>query len=244
MTDLKTRFKLPLRALGLLLVPPRCLSCELYQNEALNLGLCSPCFGLLSPNDGHRCATCDLPIPESSSPRCRGCSLTPPSFTNLRAPYHYGGPLAEVIKAVKFNQRVDLIPSLARLLTEDPEASALVNTPNALLVPIPTSRPRLIRRGHNQAALLARALARRWKLPIRYLLKQVRAPAPQSTLSKFERAQQLAGAFKATAIPQETVLVLIDDVVTTGATVRHAAEALYAQGATEVRVLSVARTLA
>jgi len=243
MTALIEKINFPLRSLGLLLIPPRCLSCGLNQTVSLQLGLCSPCFELLAPNDGHRCSSCDLPIMELEQSRCSPCSHTPPPFTQVRAPYQYGGPLAEVIKAIKFKQRMDLLSPLAKLISLDPEVKPLLESPGTFLVPVPLGKARLRSRGHNQAALLARALGSQLKIPVEYYLRQTKATAPQSSLSKPERSRQLKESFSCLPLPKRPLAVLVDDVVTTGSTASACAQALLEGGAREVRVLSIARTL-
>jgi ComF family protein len=108
-------------------------------------------------------------------------------------------------------------------------------------VPVPLHRRRLAQRGYNQAGLLAREWGRRLGLPVRPgALRRTRATAAQAELPGRERRRNVAGAFRARGVTGRPV-VLVDDVVTSGATVEAAAEALLAAGATEVRVLAVAR---
>ena len=226
------------RSLGMLLIPPRCVCCGLIQNRPLNTGLCERCFELIVFNDS--CEKCDFPL-ASHRPR-GGCRERPGSVDAIRAPHLYGGPMAELIKAIKFDQRTDLAGPLARLLAEDPRAADLAAQSDCI-IPVPLGRKRLRQRGHNQAALLARGLAHTWDLPIIYTLQRRRETRSQSLLPKHERAHNLQDAFETRRPLVGRSVLLVDDVVTTGQTVAKAAEALRAGGAGSVHVVAAARTL-
>jgi ComF family protein len=255
-------------ALGFVL-PAGCLGCgaRLPDGPAAgraHLGLCLGCRGrLVRPPSG--CAVCGVPIPAavlavkeaaagprlgtSSAHRCGDCRRQPPPFAALRAAWSYQGPLAAVIRGLKFRRLDYLGVHLARDLRD------LVLEPGwSLVVPVPLHWRRRWLRGYNQAERIAHPLARLLGVPSAELLRRRRATRPQTDLAREERLTNPRGAFvlrsgrwsPEVALARRRLgggrVLLIDDVVTTGATLRAAAEALRQAGAGEVVALAAART--
>ncbi|MFA5591652.1 MAG: ComF family protein [Lysobacteraceae bacterium] len=229
----------PLRALhhrlSRWLLPPRCLLCG---EAADTLDLCRACIGALPKNDS-RCSRCALPLP-APAPDCGACLREPPPFSSAVAPWIYQDALAELVPRFKFHRDLACGRVLAELALQ-----ALRDWPGwhgvQQMVPMPLHRDRLARRGYNQALELARPLAHAHRLSLRPdLLQRCRATAAQTELDAAARRRNLRGAFDAAALDGATVL-LVDDVITTGATVREAAKTLLRAGAAEVRVLALAR---
>ncbi len=219
----------------LTLFPPRCVACATLSAVPFIYGLCAPCADGLVANRGARCARCDLP---SITDVCGDCVERPPSFARLRAPWIYQGGLRDLLVAAKFRGREDLAVAAGRLLAADAGVMALVRGARAL-VPVPLGRRRQRQRGYNQSAVLARALARAAEAPVAHALRRTRDTLRQSDLPLALRASNVAGAFAAR--PVEGRVVLVDDVVTSGETVRQAALALIAAGAREVDVVALSR---
>jgi len=171
---------------------------------------------------------------------CGACFADPPAFTRCTAGGLFGGPLADAIHALKYQDR----PALARPLGAWLAAQVQL-APAALLVPVPLARQRRLARGYDQAALLARAFARSaqraGELAPTALLR-VRNTPPQVGRTRAQRKANVAGAFRADArqVAGRDV-VLIDDVVSTGATASAAAAALERAGARSVAVVALAR---
>jgi ComF family protein len=232
-----------IESLAAALFPPRCGGCGTGSADALRFGLCPDCQALVLQNDGPRCQRCDVPCTEALCERChpRDPKAAPPAFDALRAPYRYGGPLAEMVLGAKFHGKEELGRALAELILSDPEANRLGHAARAI-VPVPLSRARAVRRGYNQAALIARALGRAWHKPVRYALCRTRNTLPQSDLAVDQRHGNVVNGFVATMALSGPVL-LVDDVVTSGETVAQAAHALSACGATPVYVVAAARTV-
>jgi ComF family protein len=185
------------------------------------------------------CETCGLPAAAESP--C-GCLAAPPAFDYARAAAVYGGGVREAIHGLKFGGRRSLARPLGDLVSEQCGA-ALTERPDAL-VPVPLARARERERGFNQAALLAERLAERLALRVRERwLVRLRATAPQSDLAAPERRANVAGAFAAAPAVAGLHVVIVDDVITTAATVGECASALRAAGARRVGVLAVARVL-
>lgn len=214
-----------------LLYPPLCAGCAEPSGGA---PFCETCAGALDPAPPG-CLRCGLPGPD---PTCGACFAHPPAFDAVRAGGLYGGPLADAVLALKYGGRAAAARPLGGWL-----ASRVALPPGALLVPVPLARARRIARGYDQAALLAGHLAaaagaRR----LRGALRRVRDTPPQVGRSRDARARNVAGAFRAEPAQIAGLdLVLVDDVVTTGATADAAARALRAAGARSVAVVALAR---
>jgi len=228
------------QSLRMVLVPPRCVSCDLLSSVPTLAGLCPICLPLCEPNTKRRCRSCDLPLPTVGPTACQRCLQSKPAFTQLRAPFLYGGPLAEALTHFKFRDRVDLGRGLAALMDQDDGVRTLLGNAT-MVIPIPLGSKRLRQRKHNQAAILARNLAR--NRPIRMVrgLKRVRETSPQTSLSLAGRQTNICEAFTATRGFKNESVVLIDDVVTTTQTVREAARILKVAGACQINVIAMAR---
>jgi ComF family protein len=170
--------------------------------------------------------------------QCGACDADPPAFDGVRAAGLFGGPLADAIHRLKYGNRPALARPLGAWL-----ARAIALPPNAAVVSVPLGRGRRIARGYDQAALVADRLARAAGRPrLRTVLARIRETPPQVGRTRAERAGNVAGAFRATgAAVRGRDLVLVDDVVTTGATADAAAEELRRAGARSVTVIALAR---
>jgi ComF family protein len=187
------------------------------------------------------CAACGEPLEHPTrGPVCRPCWLSiPPPAPGLHAAGEYAGALKAIIHAFKYDGRRSLARPLAALMRE---RGAHLLSAAAAVVPVPLHPSRRRERGFNQAEDLARHLG----LPMVCALRRVRRTSVQATLTAEERLTNVGGAFAATrhvrAIRGKAA-VLVDDVSTTGATLEVCAQVLRAEGVSEVRVLTAARTL-
>ena len=192
--------------------------------------------GLLFLLSDPACAACELPLGPQQTLFCEACGdlLEPfPQVAPQRLPsacYHYGGPLAEAIRRLKYGGRPDLARPLGQLAARTGAAFAgRVDQ----VVPIPLHGSRLRSRGYNQAALLAAPLARALGVPLRVgPLRRIRPTLPQAGLELSQRVDNVRGAFVARQLRGRVLLV--DDVKTSGATLAEAAAALGAAGATAI----------
>jgi ComF family protein len=159
----------------------------------------------------------------------------------LIAPFAYGGPVSSAIFRLKYNNRPELALALGRRLAPELLLAAVPN--DAAIVPVPATAERIVERGYNQAALLASALARAVGLAtIPTALRRSNCAQHQVGANKAQRAQQVAGAFVATRrIKQGSDIIVVDDVITTGATSAACAQAIEAAGANLVAIVAVAR---
>jgi ComF family protein len=227
-------------ALLTLLYPESCAACDASLEGAGERAppLCAPCALSLVPI-AHPCERCGLALPDERARLCLGCGVQPPSYAAARAPYEYGGALGRAIRRFKWSGLSALGRPLGGLF-----ACAATRDVDCI-VPVPLHPRRLRARGYNQAALLARALTRSGgaKL-ILDGLDRVRDTPSQATLGLAERRRNVRGAFVAVKrrVAGQHVLV-IDDVLTTGATAEACARALTEAGAASVRVLTLARAM-
>ena len=191
------------------------------------------------------CAGCGAPFEIDRGPdaRCGACLETPPRFAAARAALAYDGPAKTVLLGFKHGDRQHLAAVMAPQMVR---AGADWLSPDTVLVPVPLHRRRLWKRGFNQAALLARAIARRSGAAMA-VDALVRAKPTRSSQGMGRRARvaNVRGAFKV-ARPEAIAgreVVLVDDVLTTGATVEACTRILLRAGAKRVRVLTWARVV-
>jgi ComF family protein len=222
------------RLLGLLL-PARCLLCG--ARGAGGEDLCAGCLDDLAANQP-ACAACALPL-AAPAPACGGCLRRPPPFTAAWAAFRYQHPLDLLESRFKFHH--DL--AAGRVLATAMAARAREAAPAcpALLVPVPLHPRRLRERGYNQALELARPLAAALGIPLRHdVLARVRDTPAQTGLDATARRRNLRGAFVAIdALPDH--VALLDDVMTTGATLRECARVLRRAGVARVDAWALAR---
>lgn len=228
-----------------LVFPALCPVCDTTLGAGRRDPLCGGCWDAVRRLPPPVCSRCGRPGldagPDRAEP-CPACALDPPPFHWARAAAEYAGSVREALHALKFRGRVALARPLATLVLEQC-AAARPRSVDAV-VPVPLAPDRERERGFNQAALLAAPVARAWAAPLRpRWLARRRETAPQSDLGADERRANVRGAFGAAPAVAGRHVVVVDDVVTTGATVAECARALLAEGAASVGVLSVARVL-
>jgi ComF family protein len=233
------------RAVLDLVLPPLCLTCDRPVDAVGHF--CPECFRRTAFVTAPYCATCGKPFPAArrgaGEPVCAACRLHPPPWERARGALRYDAQSQRLVLALKNGDRPDLAAPLAALMAR---AGAALVEEAELIAPVPLHRRRLLARRYNQAALIAQALGRRYGVPVLPdLLARPRATRRLGHLGAAARAATLAGAItvrphRAARVAGRRVL-LIDDVMTSGATARACAEALLAAGAAAVDVLVAAR---
>lgn len=220
-------------------------SCVVCQRElpwrGRTASCCGDCWRLLPLIDGPKCDSCAQPFAvDVDGGRCLDCMRDPLPVGWTDAWGHYRGALERVLHAFKFQRHDWFSEPFADALRE--LVVAHDDGPFDAVVPVPMSRAKLRRRGYNQAELLARALARRLGLRCDVALLDKRSERrTQSTLAKAERAANVRGAFTASPRAASQSILLVDDVCTTGETLRACAAALRRAGAARVCAVVVAK---
>ena len=209
------------------LFPLRCIVCG--EPGSAGRDLCGPCHAAL-PWQGPACPRCALPTPAGET--CGGClPLASPPLEAVRAVFDYAFPLDRLLPRLKFHHDFAAGRVLVQCMVERLRA---VPPPDAI-IPIPLHHARLRRRGYDQALELARPLARALRLPLHAnLLRRCKATGAQSRLDAEARRRNLHGAFVVHGGTPPPHVVLVDDVMTTGATLEAAARALRRAGARRV----------
>ncbi len=226
-----------------LLLPSTCPLCSTRLGSGHHDTFCPDCLSGITPLPEARCPLCALPFitEQGSAHLCGECLRKRPPFSRVTAVGIYDGALRSAIHRFKYQGAIDLDQPLADLLRQSLEVAPDFNPPD-LIIPVPLHASRLRERTYNQSLLLARKLGRPWGVPVptRRLLR-IRPSETQQGLSASARHHNLKGAFALSDPLQGERVLLIDDVMTTGATVHECARALRAGGASEVSVAVLAR---
>ena len=226
------------------LAPCYCWLCGMRSNR--QICLCAACE-LEIPLNYPACSHCALPL-LAADLSCGACLQTPPPVSRALVPRFYAEPVSGLVQALKFSRDFSTVPILVELMLAEVEHRLLtIEAPDAL-VPMPMHWRRRLRRGFNQAELIASALCAHPRLRNRELAvnnklcRRQRATTPQLGLNAADRRRNLVGAFACSNAVTGMKLALVDDVLTTGASAHAAASALLQAGASEVELWCCART--
>lgn len=227
-----------------LLFPPRCVACG-HMVES-DFGLCSECWSQTAFIGGAVCDSCGRPVTAEASENrvvCDACLSDPPPWSRGRSAILYNGAGRSLILAFKHGDRTDIARPAAQWLYQ---ASRPVLADVDVIAPVPLHRLRFLKRRYNQAALLAKNLAALTSVPFcPDLLLRTKGLGGLEGLSAAERVEKLRGAIepnrRRTHLIAGAKVLLVDDVLTSGATLRAATQACLTANAKEVCVATLAR---
>ena len=228
-----------------LALPPLCLACG--TGVEAHGALCGTCWQAVEFIEAPFCPVSGLPFPYDPGEGIVSAAAlaSPPPYDAARAVMRYSDASGRLIHRFKYGDRMEAAPAFGRWMAR---AGAELLRDADLVTPVPLHRRRLFTRRFNQSAELARQVARLSGVPaVPDLLERVRATRPQVGLSGDARRRNVAGAFRLKAAHMERargrIVVIVDDVMTTGATAEACARALKKAGAREVRLLCLARVV-
>ncbi|HEU4995235.1 MAG TPA: double zinc ribbon domain-containing protein [Gemmatimonadaceae bacterium] len=225
------------------LLPATCAACERVMDQGEDGLVCGRCWARLAPLGAPQCERCGHP---RLRPSCAWCALLPPYVRAVRSVcWMHRGTGSSIVHALKYGGWHGVADGMARRLAR--LAWPLdVDEERTAVIPVPLARSRLRERGYNQSECLGAGLAPRWHVPLRCdVLERARATQTQTRLTPEERLANVSGAFRVGASARRAVrnahLILVDDVVTTAATLNACAAALIAGGARIVSYVTFGR---
>lgn len=233
------------------LLPTGCVVCRTWipARDAPPI-VCGPCRARLRSPTWPRCPRCHHPLGTGRvvARDCIECRAWPPELTAARYAYVLGAPADDLVHALKYEGWLELADLMGSAMAAALQGAPPIHLANArersVVVPVPTTPRRLKERGYNQAHLLAERVANLLGLPLRPILARATAPRSQTSLTPRQRRENVRGAFSpAGKGVRGAKILLVDDVLTTGATAAEAAVTLARAGAAEVTLVAFARAL-
>lgn len=232
----------PLESILDWILPARCLLCS-YPTQN-SYPLCPACRKDL-PILPHSCEQCAqfLRFISIDNKKCGNCLTHPPAFQRTYAMFPYQPPIKPWIRQLKFHQQLSYANALGRLMAERIQAQWYRQKPLPdLIIPVPLHDQRMRERGFNQALEIARPISRLLNIPLDYQsVMRKHATIPQTFLPARQRKQNLHQAFSSNKYYYGMHIALIDDVVTTGVTIRECAQLLKNQGSARIEIWCCAR---
>lgn len=212
----------------------QCLLC----GAASEGDFCAPCHDSLPHLASHHCVVCALPLATTSV--CGACLANPPAFDRSVAAVNYAFPIDALLQSLKYRANLAIAPVLAHLLTRRLDGGALPD----FIVPMPLHSARLRERGFNQALEIARRVSKTSDVPLLPdVCRRIRNTPSQTGLPWKAREKNIRGAFTCETNLLGKRIAIVDDVMTTGATLNELAKVLRKCGANHVSGWMVARTL-
>lgn len=235
MSILRSHFLNICSKLERLLPAQPCVLCGTMSHDGL---WCSACDAILPYLDQPHCPVCALPTPGGEV--CGHCLAHPPAFSRTTAVFGYEFPLDKLIQNMKYGEQLALASAFASKISQQIGTTALPD----YVIAMPLHPAKLRERGFNQSLLLASKIAREHKLKLLTdACRRVRDTPPQSTLPWKERKKNVRNAFVCDIDLTGKSVALVDDVLTTGASLNSLAEAVRLRGASEISAMVLARTL-
>jgi len=218
-----------------LVYPTSCVHCHRYGPI-----LCQACIADSARFDARACQRCSAPL--ATAAVCGACAFRPVTVTTTVALFAFGDAVRDAVHGLKYDDLRALAPLMGRLMASEPRVAALEFD---AVVPVPLHPRKARRRGYNQAELLAGEIASALAVPLSVscLRRVVDTPALARTTSRVEREAGVRDAFVGGPHARGRRLLLVDDVTTTGSTLRECASALLAAGAAEVNAVVFAKEI-
>jgi len=218
---------------------PPCLLCA--DRHGGEYGLCNSCLQNLPWHHAATCPQCALP---SDSAICGSCLAAPPSFDSTRALFSYDYPLDRLLQHYKYKESLHLADTFSSLFIHRLLDTGLAGSGIDLIMPMPMHNERLKQRGFNQALEIARLISRQTNIKLDYTAcRRTKLTPPQASLPLKERIKNIRGVFQCNKNMQGLNIALVDDVMTTGASLNELAKTLKQAGAAHVECWVIARTL-
>jgi len=206
-----------------------------------NAGICEPCAQDLPWHQPNHCEQCALPLAAGeSSKRCGNCLQHPPAFKRTDALFRYAFPIDRVLHAYKYQERLTIANFFATHCLQT------FSKPDKIdgIIPMPLHPDRLQTRGFNQSLEIARLLHQAWELPLDVqACQRIKNTPPQASLKLKDRIKNVSNAFECYADLSHQHVLVIDDVMTTGASLNALAKVILQAGAESVHCLVMARTI-
>lgn len=219
-----------------LLFPQQCLLCA--GGNGGELALCRSCLEDLPWHGPDACPQCALPAPGGQT--CGRCLQSAPAFDATRALFRYAYPLDGMLQHYKYRQQLGLAGTFGTLMLQCFDCRTAFDR----IIPMPLHPKRLAERGFNQSLEIARLLARQLNITLdTRSCHRIRFTPPQASLPHKARIRNMRGAFRCDAALEGQHILLVDDVMTTGASLHELAATVKAAGASRVECWVIARTL-
>ena len=221
-----------------LLFPARCPVCENPSDDHRTSPVCRRCWSEIAPFRGRTCGICAHTVTAQYVTVCADCIKRPPRYTRATVYGSFDGALKAAIRAFKFTPAKRLLGPLSKFLV------SIEIPPADIVTAVPLTRSRIKERGFNQSLLLARELARHTGIGFDPdLIEKIKHTEHQTRLRRSQRLIAPKGVFRCTRRIDGMRVIIVDDVITTGATVNECARALCKAGAAEVYPVALARTV-
>lgn len=216
-----------------------CLLCA--SHDGGTLGLCEPCLHNLPWHTVPQCPQCGL---ISNGLVCGSCLSAPPSFNATKVLFTYDYPVDRLLQHYKYSETLHLANTFAALLTDRMLNNNATDIKIDLIVPMPMHPTRLKERGFNQALEIARLMSKNMQIKLDYTCCQrIKHTPSQASLPLKERIKNIRGAFACQQNMQGLNIAILDDVMTTGASLNELAKTLKHAGAAHIECWAIARTL-
>lgn len=220
-----------------ILFPQSCLLCSSWQ--AGSLGICNGCLDAMPWHTGNTCPQCALP--SRGNILCGQCLKTPPAFDATQSLFQYQFPLSAILQQYKYGQLLSLARTMGLLLAQHVGSQLAADC----IIPMPLHRKRLQERSFNQSAEIAKVVSEQLHIPLALqACARIKATPPQASLPYKQRIRNMKGAFECRATLTDMRVILLDDVMTTGASLDALAKTVKAAGASHVECWVIARTIA